>query len=380
MTKVTNIIFFIILNFLFIFASSKLIIGHRGACGIFPEHTFASYQEAIHSGVDYVEYDLVSTKDHQMLISHNAELSETTDIEHLEKYKPFKRSLEVGDQGLKSGWFTQDFTLKELKDDLYSKQRFPTRSHLYDGLFRLLSLEDGLAFCNASKVGVYIETKHPAYFRKIGLPLEEKLLQGLIKYEYIFPNMSTNPNKNLIIQSFESTSLKWFQERVKGVFLVQLIKENLDLVQNDTGIPYRQMMTPEGLDQIKTYAKAVGPFKKHLDREKVDLIHSKGLDVHTWTLRNDDLGTWKTPEEELEHLFNLGIDGFFTDFPKNAVDFKNLPAKSYVVYAIVGVMLFTASVFIFGVLITYIVSKLRKGKTEEETVEPPEEKFQPLEE
>lgn len=370
----------IVLFTFLIFSFSKLIIiGHRGASGIYPEHTFASYQEAIYSGVDYVEFDLVSTKDNQLLISHNAELSETTDVEELDKYKPFKRQLEVGDQGLKSGWFTQDFNLQDLKDDLYQKQRFATRSHLYDGLFRLLSLKDGLAFCNASNAGVYIETKHAAYFRSIGLPLEEKLLEGLIEYEYIYQNMTINPLKNLIIQSFEATSLKWFRERVKDIVLVQLVG-NSSYIANDTGRPFGEMLTSEGLDQVKSYANVVAPNKNFLSKELVNLAHSKGLYVHTWTLKNDELGKWKTPEDELQYLYGLGVDGFFSDFPKTAVDFKNLPPKSYAVYGIVGVLLFTSFIFIFGVVLSFVVHKIRSRHTLEKKETLNEEDFQPLEE
>jgi glycerophosphoryl diester phosphodiesterase len=348
-------------------SQAPLVIGHRGACGIYPEHTLGSYQEAVHAGADYVEMDLVITKDNQLLVSHNADLGDTTNIRSLPQFAARRRVHEVGDSGVKNTWFSEDFTMDELMSNLVTKQRYAGRTKEFDGLYRLLPLTDSLQFLRATGAGVYMETKHAAYFRQIGKPLEPILLQVLIDYGYVFQNGTANPERNVVIESFESTSLQWFADRTKGIQLAQLVKGGSELA-NDTGLPYSAMMTSDGLDQVKKYANIIAPYKVIVNQAKVDEIHTKGMEIHIWTLKNDDTGKFKTPNEEIAYYFNMGVDGIFADWPNMLTAYKNAnssPPVNYVLFGLSGVMVFIGFILFLGMITLYIVAKLRSRSQHE---------------
>jgi glycerophosphoryl diester phosphodiesterase len=323
MKALTAILF---LNFLFFIISKPLIIGHRGYSGKFPEHTFPSYQEAIHAKADYIEMDISPSKDHELIILHSMELSEVTNVENFAEFASRKKTL-MTPAGEETGWFVQDFNLEELKR-LRVKQRFPnTRSTIYDGLFQLLTFEEVLKFSNSSNVGIYVETKFPTFFRALGLPLEDKMIDLLQKYNFIDPEFNVT-EKKFYIQSFESSSLRMFKSKIKDVQNVQLIFSNLNTIQNDTGRPYSEMVTPEGLDQVSTYATTIGPYKNHIgipnsdfNSNLVQLSHERNIKVHIYTLRDDQINPdWKiTPQQEFEFYFSKGVDGAFTDFPSTGI-------------------------------------------------------------
>ena len=181
-----------------------LIIGHRGACGHRPEHTLESYKLAITMNADYVEPDLVSTKDHVLIARHENEIGGTTDVE---KKFPNRKTTKTIDGKEVTGWFTEDFTLKEIKT-LRAKERLDFRDHSFDGQFEIPTFEEILTLVQAEskrlnkKIGVYPETKHPSYFQSIHLSLEEPLIDLLNKF-------NLNDKKSFIfIQSFELTNLK----------------------------------------------------------------------------------------------------------------------------------------------------------------------------
>jgi glycerophosphoryl diester phosphodiesterase len=305
-----------------------IIIAHRGASGYRPEHTLAAYELAIDLGADYIEPDLVITKDGILIARHENEISETTDIAFHPEFTHLKNT-KIIDGEIKTGWFTEDFTLAELKT-LKAKERIPQlrpQNKVYDGLFTIPTLEEiiDVAECKSLElgriIGIYPETKHPTYFKSIDLPLEDNLLTIL-----------NSINLPVFIQSFEVSNL---QELAK--------KTNLPLVQliNDSGKPYdflvtgdhrtyHDLVTKTGLIEIAKYAQAIGVNKNLLiprdistklllPTSLVNDSHAANLLVHAWTFRNEDfflpLDFQKNPQGEYEMFFNLGIDGVFSDYP-----------------------------------------------------------------
>ena len=280
-----------------------IVIGHRGASGYRPEHTLASYTLAARMGADYIEPDLVSSKDGVLVARHENEIGGTTDVAAHPEFAG-RRTTKTIDGVTMTGWFTEDFTLAELKT-LRAKERIPEtrpRNTLYDGRFEVPTLDEVVALARRLGVGIYPETKHPTYFRTIGLPLEEPLVQALDNVDRVF------------VQSFEADSLK----RMPGFPRVQLLTEAADL------------------DEIATYADAVGPRKELIvPRDEhgrslaptsfVDDAHRAGLLVHPYTFRNESQflpAELRTPDggpvAEYVQFFALGVDGVFSDNPDTA--------------------------------------------------------------
>ena len=293
-------------------ASRPLIIGHRGASGHRPEHTLAGYRLAAEMGADFVEPDLVSTKDGVLIARHENEIGGTTDV--AAKFPDRKTTKMVDGQSI-AGWFTEDFTLAEIKT-LRAKERLAFRSHQFDGQFEVATFDEVIVLAQElgrelrRPIGIYPETKHPTYFRGIGLPLEEKLLAALEAHGW---NTREAP---VFIQSFESGNLRELRKKTR-VRLIQLV----------SGAP---AVDAAGLKDIATYADGIGPEKRLLipvdaqgnllpPTDLVQRAHAAGLLVHTWTVRVEKeflpAGYKGRAESEFEQLRGLGVDGIFTDFP-----------------------------------------------------------------
>lgn len=303
--------------------NSAILIGHRGACGYRPEHTLASYQLAIEQGADFIEPDLVSTKDGVLIARHENEISETTDV--ATKF-PDRKVTKTIDGHMVTGWFTEDFTLKEIKS-LKAKERLAFRDHSYDFKFDIPTFEEILDLAKKHSVGVYPETKHPTYFRKLGLPLEPSLIQALKSRGL------TEITSPVIVQSFELSSLSLVAESLK-VRLIFLIDEPhirpFDEVDTGGTQTYGDLIKASSLKKIARQMYGIGPYKQLILPESKDgklqsptrLIqdaHTAGLKVHVYTFRADS--QYLNPiyggdmKKEVLRFLELGIDGFFTDFP-----------------------------------------------------------------
>ena len=313
-------------------AVSPLIIGHRGACGYRPEHTLASYQLAIEMGADYIEPDLVMTKDGILMARHENEISGTTDVAL--KFPDRKTTKRVDGKEI-TGWFIEDFTLKEMKT-LRANERLEFRDHSYDGKFEVATLEEIINLLKKQKriVGIYPETKHPTYFHSIGLPLEEALIKTLKKYGM---NKKTSP---VFIQSFELSSLR-ILKKMSPLPLIYLI-DDPELVPFDHFVhgdkrTYLDMLSPQNLKEISEVANGIGPYKRYLIPEDKDgnllpptsLLqdaHAVGLKVHPYTFRKEarylNKAYQNDAKKEFIQFFELGVDGVFTDFSDLAVAAK----------------------------------------------------------
>ena len=302
-----------------------IVIAHRGASGARPEHTLAAYELAIAQGADFIEPDLVSTADGVLVARHENEISATTDVAARPEFAG-RRARKTIDGVAVEGWFTEDFTLAELQT-LRARERLPElrpANAAYDGQFGVPTFAEILALAAAHRVGVYPETKHPSYFRGIGLPLEETL------FRQIEAAGLDRPDAPLFIQSFEVVNLQALRTTTHAP-LVQLIAA--------TGAPacggpsYAAMCTPDGLRSVAAYADAIGPDKRLVvgeDGAPTRLVadaHAAGLLVHPWTYRaenhflpaalrcGDGPAAHGDLARELMWAFDAGVDGVFCDFP-----------------------------------------------------------------
>jgi len=295
-----------------ILAGFIIIIGHRGASGHRPEHTIESYSLAIAMGADFIEPDLVSTKDGVLVARHENEIGGTTDV--ADKFPTRKATKTIDGQSI-TGWFTEDFTLAEIKT-LRAKERLPFRSHERDGMYPVLTFEDVLTLAETKSrevgrtIGVYPETKHPTYFRSIGLPLEPPLLEMLKKHG------KTDRTAPVFIQSFEPANLQLLRPQTT-LRLILLLEATADV-------------SPARLAQIKTFADGIGPNTRLIVpanadgtlKEPTTLVadaHKAGLLVHVWTLRSEPAFLSPSyggdPLKEYRQFAALGVDGIFGDFP-----------------------------------------------------------------
>lgn len=294
--------------------AKPLIIAHRGASGHLPEHTLEAYDLAIKSYADFIEPDLVISKDGVLIVRHENELSDTTDIA---KKFPKRKKTKTIDGEKKTGWFSEDFTLKEIKT-LRANQRLAYRNQDQNGKFLIPTFQEVLEFLKDKKtpagerVGIYPEIKHGKYFRGLNLPLEAKAVGLLSQYGY---SKKSDP---AIIQSFEKDSLLTLR-RLTELRLVQLTWEG--------------RVTAEDLRQIASYADGIGPNKQQIlpindqgipgePTDLVKLAHQSLLFVHPYTFRSDEKMLPATyagdPTKEYQRFFELGVDGIFTDFPEDA--------------------------------------------------------------
>ena len=325
-------------------ARLPIVIGHRGASGYRPEHTLASYRLAIDMGADYIEPDLVSTKDHVLVARHENEISGTTDVADHPEFADRKTTKTIDGVAV-TGWFTEDFTLAELKT-LRAKERLPDirpANTAFDGLYQIPTFQQVINLAKRRRVGIYPETKHPTYFRSIGLPLEEPLLATLRANGY------RGPNAPVFIQSFEVGNLKQLSRKTR-LPLVQLLDATgrpYDFVVSGDPRTYADLATPAGLAEIATYADGVGPNKNLIvPRDAQNRLtspttlvrdaHRAGLLVHPWTFRRENTflpedfrqGNPASPvylqatgdfPAELRLFYKLGVDGLFSDNPDVAV-------------------------------------------------------------
>jgi glycerophosphoryl diester phosphodiesterase len=325
-------------------ARLPIVIGHRGASGYRPEHTLASYRLAIEMGADYIEPDLVSTKDHVLVARHENNITATTDVADHPEFAD-RKTTKVIDGVSITGWFTEDFTLAELRT-LRAKERLPDirpANTAFDGLYQIPTFQEVIDLAKRRHVGIYPETKHPTYFRSIGLPLEEPLVQALRANGY------RGRNAPVFIQSFEVGNLQRLN-RMTNVPLVQLIDATgkpYDFVVSGDPRTYADLITPAGLAEIATYADGIGPNKDLIvPRDAQNRLtspttlvrdaHRAGLLVHPWTFRRENTflpedfrqGNPASPvylqatgdfPAELRLFYKLGVDGLFSDNPDVAV-------------------------------------------------------------
>jgi glycerophosphoryl diester phosphodiesterase len=310
-----------------------LVIGHRGASGHRPEHTIASYELAIDYGVDFIEPDLVSTKDGVLIARHENDISGTTDV--AQKF-PERRATKTIDGKAITGYFTEDFTLAEIKT-LRAKERLPFRNQGWNGLFEIPTFQEVIDLAKRRSretgrvIGIYPETKHPTYFRSIGLALEPPLVKALEANGY------ADATAPVFIQSFEVGNLKELRKSTE-VRLVQLMEDNklqpYDFIVAGDPRTYGDLMTPAGLAEIATYAQGIGPSKRSIvpqggDRSLLDATtlvvdaHKAGLLVHPYTFRDEPeflASDYElNPIKEYLQFYRLGVDGVFSDFGDTAV-------------------------------------------------------------
>lgn len=353
--------------------NAPLVIGHRGASGLKPEHTIESYTLAIEQGADFIEPDLVLTKDSVLICRHEPNLKGTTNVADLSEFASRKTTKIVDGVENKDDWFASDFTLSEIRK-LRAKQPSDERPQDDNGKFMIPTFEEVIDLAKAKAatkgrtIGIYPEIKHPTFHNSLKLPIDDKLLDMLSKKGW---NSSTAP---VYVQSFEVANLKYIRSK-SSVKIVQLFDADdvakdgkmvmaapyaqpYDFVVSGDPRTYNDLATDAGLDFVKAYANGIGPWKPFIqpytftdanndgkaddingdgkvndaDKTKLpatDLIaraHAKKLVVHAYTFRDEArrlLNDYKgDPKAEYKNFYDLGIDGVFTDFPATAVSAK----------------------------------------------------------
>jgi glycerophosphoryl diester phosphodiesterase len=360
---------------------APIVIGHRGAAGERPEHTLASYQLAIERGADFIEPDLVVTKDGVLIARHEPDITGTTDVASRAEFAD-RKTTKIVDGSSVTGWFAEDFTLAEIKT-LRAVERLSFRNHTFDGVYQIPTLDEVIALVQkyetdtGKKIGIYPETKHPTYFADKGFNTSQLLVDNLVK------NKFTDPAR-VFIQSFEVANLKELNSVIMpkagiDIPLVQLLDADdvrldgsliniqpADFVKNGDKRTYADLQTAAGLAEIKTYADAIGPWKRQIvsvkgtdangdgiadDINKDGVVneadktllppttliadaHKAGLLVHLYTLRNEaqylaaDYNG--NPDAEVAQFISLGIDGYFDDFPGTGDKVRDAAAASIV--------------------------------------------------
>ncbi|RJQ84415.1 glycerophosphodiester phosphodiesterase [Amycolatopsis panacis] len=323
-----------------------VIVGHRGAPGYRPEHTLASYELAWRIGVDFVDVDLVPTKDGQLVARHEPEIGGTTDVADHPEFAA-RKTTKVIDGTKMTGWFTEDFTLAELKT-LFAKERIPQNrpnNQLYNGRFRIATYQEVLDDARRlgrelhRTLGTYPEVKHSTYFSSIGNPTEPKLVDLLTR------NGLNRPNAPVAIQSFEVSNLQALHRQVK-VPLLQLSSATgapADWVAKGDKRTYADLVSPAGLREVAKYAVYLGPEKSQIipldakgnlgtPTSLISDAHRVGLKVQPYTFRNENpflpanLRSSDSPTAfgnvfaEEAAFFRAGVDGFFADQPDTALE------------------------------------------------------------
>ncbi|MEU4789017.1 glycerophosphodiester phosphodiesterase [Micromonospora tulbaghiae] len=322
-----------------------IVIGHRGASGYRPEHTLEAYRLAIRQGADFIEPDLVSTRDGVLAARHENEISGTTDVAAHPEFAARKATKTI-DGVTVTGWFTEDFTLAELRT-LRAKERLPqvrVANTAFDGRFEIPTFQEVIDLARAESkargrtIGVYPETKHPTYFASIGRALEEPLVAVLRR------NRLTHRNDPVFVQSFETANLRKLDKMI-DVRLVQLMDAGgapYDFVAGGDKRTYADLAMPAGLAWISRYADGVGLNKNLIvPRDAAGRLlaptsvirdaHRQKLVVHAWTFRAENqflpvdfrIGTDPNARgditSEYELFLDLGLDGVFSDHPDTAV-------------------------------------------------------------
>lgn len=352
-----------------------IVVGHRGTPGYLPEHTIEGYTNAIIMGADFIEPDLVMTKDGFLVVRHEPMLSGTTNVSEMPKFTSKKTTKNVDGKQI-TDWFVSDFTLAEIKQ-LRAKQAFAERPKQFDNLYSIPTLDAVIALAKQKSkelgrtIGIYPETKHPSFHEAQNLHITDKLLEQLTAAGW------NNAESPVYIQSFEVSNLQYIRTKstVKTIQLLGCydVALNGDLVFQvpkgeliSDGMPYDWYLkgdkrdfgffrTPEGLDFVKTYASGIGPWKTFIisykgndsdndgkaddvygdqkigDADKIALpptnliseAHKRGLEVHAYTFRNESLRLLQdynnNPILEYQAFYKLGIDGVFSDFTDTAI-------------------------------------------------------------
>lgn len=310
-----------------------IVIAHRGASGERPEHTLAAYELAIDQGADYIEPDLVATRDGVLVARHENEISGTTDVSDRPEFAT-RLTTRVIDGEEMTGWFTEDFTLAELRT-LRARERLPDirpQNTAYDGLYQVPTLEEIIQLVRAKEaetgrvIGLYPEIKHPTYFKDIGIDLAHLLVTQLHAAGY------EGADAPVFIQCFEVAEL-WRLASITELRLVQLVAAEGGPADNAT-MTYAQMVTPEGLAEIAEYADGIGVDLRLLISDDFSPTmlsndaHQAGLLVHAWTLRKENaflpapLRRSSDPSDYgcFEAVLGMlsahqSVDGVFTDHP-----------------------------------------------------------------
>jgi glycerophosphoryl diester phosphodiesterase len=350
-----------------------LVIGHRGASGYLPEHTLEAYALAIELGADYIEPDLVATKDGVLIARHEPNITNTTNVKDLPQFANRKRKAMV-DGVEEEGFFASDFTHAEIKQ-IRAVQAFGERDQGFNGQYRIPTFEDVIELAKRKgreegrTIGVYPETKHPTYHQNLGLALEDRVLHVLQREGW------NHRGAPVFIQSFEQANLKYLRSKT-SVRLVQLV--DADDVAPDGTLTYvapfdrpydwavagragtfGDLLTPQGLAEVRTYADGIGPWKPYLisaaclkveagkcadangdglvndaDRKLLPAsaviadAHAQGLLVHPYTFRNEQrrlASDYKgNPVNEYLAFYEAGVDGLFSDFADSAVVARSL--------------------------------------------------------
>lgn len=329
-------------------SNTTIIIAHRGASALRPEHTLAAYQKAMDDDADFIEPDLVSTRDGVLVARHENAIDSTTNVAVLPQFAQRKTTKVIDGLNITS-WFTEDFSFSELQQ-LKARERIPdlrpnnvqyNDQEMIPSLEQIIELAEKHYKKTGKVIGLYIETKHPSYFQNIGLALEDPLLTTLSKYKY------TREIAPIYLQSFEVNNLKYIRNQLKlhkslkNVQLIQLFAEKdsqpMDLLLSGYTTRYADMATKMGLKNVARYADGVGPSKDYIVEYKPNAIttnfvhnaHIAGLKVHPYTFRpenkflakqfqcrGDDKQRCETGlKQELNLFFKAGVDGVFIDDP-----------------------------------------------------------------
>ena len=322
------------------------VIGHRGAPGYRPEHTLAGYRLAIEQGADYIEPDLVSTKDGVLVARHENNITDTTDVADHPEFAD-RRTTRTIDGKPVTGWFTEDFTLEEL-ETLRAKERLPLvrpANTKYDGMYKVPTFAQVLRLVKHEEretgrtIGVAPETKHPTYFDAIGLSTEEPMLRTLERFHL------DDKGDKVLIQSFEIGNLQQL-DTMTDLPLEQLVDSSgapYDKVAAGDDTTYADMTTPAGLEKVARYADWLGPNKDLVlprdpstgattrPSDLVDDAHRAGMHVVIWTLREEnqfmatnfrrgtDPNAHGDMAAEIHAFLDAGVDALFSDFPDDAV-------------------------------------------------------------
>ena len=323
-----------------------IVIGHRGSPAYRPEHTIASYTLAIEMGADYIEPDLVFTKDGQLVVRHEPDIGATTNVADHPEFASRQTTRTIDGVIFANTWFTFDFTLAELKT-LRAKERLPLvrpQNTALDGLFEVPTFQEVIDLAKAKGVGIYPETKHPTFFQSLGFSFDAPLLATLRR------NGLDRPDAKVFIQSFEVGNLQRLR-RETPLPLIQLIDAAgapADFVASGDPRTYDDLVTPQGLAEISTYADGIGPDKSRIVAgnsagnplgQPTTLVrdaHRVGLLLHPFTFRPENnflaadfrVGNPSSPEylhargdqpAELALYYKLGVDGLFADNADTAV-------------------------------------------------------------
>jgi glycerophosphoryl diester phosphodiesterase len=355
--------------------ANPIVVAHRGAPGYLPEHTLEGYTKAIEMGADFIEPDLVMTKDNQLVVRHEPMLSGTTNVADIPAFASKKTTRNI-DGAMVTDWFVCDFTLAEIKQ-LKAKQAFAERSQLYNNLYAIPTFTEVIALAKQKSVqtgrviGIYPETKHPSFHEALNLKITDKLLTVLTAEGW------NNASSPVYIQSFEVSNLQYIRSKstVKTIQLLSCyeVALNGDLIfavpageAISDGKPYDWYLkgdardygffrTAAGLDFVKTYATGISPWKPFIiaykgtdanndgkaddingdgqvdDSDKEALppstlitdAHKKGLQVHAYTFRSEGRrllhNYHNNPIFEYQAFYKLGLDGLFSDFADVAV-------------------------------------------------------------